>query len=229
VNHQNSFASALDKATDQSSDTQAAAPVTEHSAEPAQIKPVPPGGAVPVFLSQASELAKNVACIEVDVVMKGCLQRIKLKAGTDPARVADLIKAADPNAKLRDDFPRSKQYSRETKTARALSIIVKVTDSSKFIDVICSSGDDDFTIGVPRKKADSFPDDLAALGKLSERNMDKIRGAFESKGSATVVLGAEEFGVVYWTTDDGKHFLDSMAADPPADQPEKPKPEGEHE
>jgi hypothetical protein len=117
---------------------------------------------------------------------------------------------------VRDAFPVRMGGNRETKSARAKMINVRVTDSGKFIDIICQNGED-LSVAVSKKRADGFPQDLAALNKLSEKNLTKITHAYESKGSAVVILGEEEeFGVCYWKTVDGKAFLDSLTAEPPA-------------
>lgn len=166
-----------------------------------------------------NELSTIVESIEVEAVVGGCLQRMRLKANTDPAQVKAIILAADPNALVRDAFPVRGGGSRETKTARAKVISARITPNGKFCDIICQNGDD-ITVAVSKKKAETFPTDLAALGRLTPHNIEKIQTAYATNGSATVILTAEEeFGVHYWVTDDGKAFMDSLSAEPPAAQP----------
>lgn len=166
-----------------------------------------------------NELSIIVESIEVEAVVGGCLQRIRLKANTDPAQVKAIILAADPGALVRDAFPVRGGGSRETKTARALVINVRVSDSGKFVDIICQNGED-LSVAVSKKRADGFPTDLANLNRLTEHSLAKIVNAYQSKGLAVVILTEpEQFGVNYWVTDDGKAFLDSLSAEPPAAQP----------
>lgn len=167
-----------------------------------------------------NELSTIVESIEVEAVVGGCLQRMRLKANTDPAQVKAIILAADPNALVRDAFPmRGQSGSRETKTARAKGIIARITANGKFVDLLCQNGDD-ISVQVSKRKGETFVTDLAALGKLSEHNLKKIQDAFATLTAATVLLTeAEEFSVHYWTSDDGKAFMDSMSPEPPAAQP----------
>ncbi len=161
-------------------------------------------------------LAELVESIEVEAVVGGCLQRIRLGAQVNPAAVKSLILAADPGALVRDAFPVRGGGSRETKTARAKVVSARVTPNGKFCDIICQNGDD-ITVAVSKKKAETFPTDLAALGRLTPHNIEKIQNAYATNGSATVILAAEEeFGVNYWVTDDGKAFMDSLSPEPPA-------------
>jgi hypothetical protein len=161
--------------------------------------------------------------IELDAVIGGALMRLTLAGGVDPTQVKPAIMAADPSAKVRDDFPRGGfgGGNRETKTARCVVINVRVTDSGKFIDLVCQNGED-LSVAVSKKKADGWLDELKALNKLSVKNLDKLQAAFDSKGAATVILSEDQqFGVGYWKTDDGKAFMENMTATPPAATEEK--------
>lgn len=155
--------------------------------------------------------------VSVEAVVCGVLQRITLEEGTNPADVLPWLKSLDPDCKVRDDFPRSGKFGggRETKLARALTIHARITDSGKFVDMVCQNGDD-LTVAVSKKSADSFLGDLRALGKLTEKNLGKLETAFESKKEVTIILtDPEQFGVHFWKTDDGKAFMDSLTATPP--------------
>ena len=156
--------------------------------------------------------------LEIEAVVAGVLMKVRFTAGVTPASAVESLRRADPGAKFRDDFPSKGAFGkRETKTARALVLNADVRDSGKFISITVTSGSDDLSVSVGKKIADEWLGKVEALGKLTDRNVEKLRAAFENKKPATIVLGeAEQFGVRYWTTDDGKAFLDDMEAEPPA-------------
>jgi len=158
-----------------------------------------------------------VAKIEIEAVVGGALQRITFAAGINPASVKGFLLALDPAAKVRDDFPsRNFGNGKNTKTARAMMLTLRITPSGKFCDLACRNGDD-IMVSVPRKLSDGFPDSLATLNRLTPGNLDKVRKAYKDQSTAVVILSeAEQFCVHYWTSDDGKSFLESLTAEPPA-------------
>lgn len=159
-------------------------------------------------------LPDAVEGIEVEAVIGGALMRMQLAAGTNPAQVKGAILALDPNAKVRDDFPMRGRGPKETKLARALVINVDIKDAGKFIDLVCQNGDD-MKVSVPKKASDEWLGQLEALGKVGEKNLLKLRHAFDEKKAATVILPEDEqFGVKYFEID-GKGYLEGMQADPP--------------
>lgn len=161
--------------------------------------------------------------VQVEAVVGGALMTVVLGPGTNPAEVAGMLRALDPNAKVRDDWPKRGSWgNRETKSARCMVINVRAQGEKVYWELICSNGDD-FTVMVPSKKGDEFAQQLANLGKLKEADLDKLATvAAEKKGKATVMLMHEEhqFGVKYWKSDDGQAFLDSIEAEAPAAEAE---------
>jgi hypothetical protein len=158
----------------------------------------------------------QIVGIEIEAVVGGALQRIRFGAGTNPGEVKAMLVSIDPGVKVREDFPsKGMGGQRATKQARALVINVRVTDSGKFIDLICQNGED-LSVSVSRKSSDTFLEQLKGLNRLNEVHLGKIESAFSQKGTATVVIkDGEQFGVNYWTSDDGKNYLDSMTAEAP--------------
>lgn len=161
---------------------------------------------------------KAVEKVEVEAVVGGALMRITF-GRINPANVKGALLALDPTAKVRDDFPKRGNFGpKETKQARCVALNLRVTDGGKFISLLCQNGDD-FSVSVSKKNSDAFLGELTALGRLGERHLAKVAKAFEDKGEATVILPEDEqFGVNYWSTDDGKHFLDGMTPEPPAEK-----------
>jgi hypothetical protein len=157
------------------------------------------------------------ASVEIDAVILGVLMKVCFSRGVTPAEAIGALRAIDAAAKFRDDFPSKPAFGkRETKIARALVLNVDVRESGKFVSITATTGSDDLSIVVGKKIVDEWLGKVSALGKLTDRNVEKIRAAYEVKKSATIVLGeSEQFGVRYWTTDDGKAFLDEMVAEPP--------------
>ena len=181
-----------------------------------------PANSVESTPAAVADLLDAITGIELEAVLCGALMRLKFGPGLDPADILPALKALDPNVQVRDAFPMKGQFgNRETKTATALVITARVTDSGAFVDITCQNGDD-ISVSVSKKKAPEFPANLAALGRLTPDHLAKVQTAYDSKSTATVVLSdAERFGVKYWTTDDGKNFLDEMTPEPPA--PTEPK------
>lgn len=179
----------------------------------------PPSATDPSVVDEVLELISN---IDVEAVVGGALMRISFGAGTNPADVAQMLRLLDPNAKVRDAIP-SKSFgggNRDTKTARCVNILLRITASGKFIDLVCQNGED-VVVGVSKKAAETFVDNLKALNKLHEANIARVQKAFgnPSNTPTTIILAADEiFGVKYWTTDDGKAFLEEMTAEAPASQ-----------
>lgn len=167
-----------------------------------------------------ADILGQIAGIEVEAVIKGALQRITFKDGTNPAAVKDMLLALDEGALVRDAFPvRGGGGNRDTKLARALVLNPEVRESGTFIKITAVSEDgEDLTIAVPKKKAPEWLPALEALGKLTEKNLAKIKAAFDAKKAATVILSEDEqFGIRFWKMDDGGCFMESMQAEPPAE------------
>ena len=165
---------------------------------------------------------EDIATVNIEAVIGGALMRIEFTA-VNPAEVAAFLRGLDPSAKFRDDFPRGGfgGNKRETKLTRCVVISADVREMGKFINLTCQNGDD-ITVAVSKKAAEDWLPKLEALGKLSEHNLTKLQHAFTDRKSATVILTPEEqFGVAYWTTDDGKAFLDAMQVEPPAETAEE--------
>lgn len=156
----------------------------------------------------------NVSC---EAVVGGALMKIDFGPGSNPAAVKAFLLALDPNAEVRSEFPKRGNFGpRETKQARAIAMNLRITDNGKFIDLICQNGDD-LTVNVSKKASETFEQDLKALGKLKEKSLQKVGKAFKEKGTATLILDeGEQFGVHFWSTEDGKHFLDHLSAEAPA-------------
>lgn len=163
--------------------------------------------------------ALGFAAVEIEGVVLGALMKIRVE-GVGPAELLEAIRAVDPAAKFRTEFP-SKSFGggggRDLKLARVLVMNIKVTDAGKFIDLTCHGDGEYFPIRVGKRSADGFAAAVAALGRVSERNLAAIEKAFAEKGSATVVLAdAEQIGVKYSTMDDGTKFSAEFVADAPA-------------
>lgn len=155
--------------------------------------------------------------IDVECVAHGCLMRVGFGAGVSPEEAVAYLRASDPAVQLRKEFPSKGNFGpKETKLARVYSINVRVTDSGKFVELSCSTPDDDFTVIVGRNSVENFLADVRALGKVGERALGKMQKAFDEKSSATARLDdAEQFGVKYWEKD-GKRYSDGFVAAPPA-------------
>lgn len=172
-------------------------------------------------LHAPESVVERIASIEIEAIVGGALQRISFRAGTNPGEVKAMLLSIDAGAKVRDEFPMKRFGNRDTKSARARVINARVTDSGKFVDLICQNGED-LSVSVSKKHAETFLADIGALNKLREKSLAKLAKAFDEKSAATIILDADEqFGVKYWTTDDGKAFLDSMTAEAPAPGEEK--------
>jgi hypothetical protein len=162
---------------------------------------------------------QNLLGIEIEAVIGGALMRLNFSGEQNPAELRNAILAIDPNAKMRDDFPKRGGGPRDTKSARVLAINLRVTDGGAFVDLVCQGPDGDMSVAVSKKASPEFPGALEALGKLTPKNLDKVKAAYSSKGNATVILSeAEQFGANYWTTEDGKAFMDALTSEAPAVQ-----------
>lgn len=163
----------------------------------------------------AETVVGRVTAVEVEAVIGGVLQRVRL-GRCNPAEVGLMLRALDPGAKWRDDWPKKSFGDRPLKTARVLVISLRVSDSGKFWDLV-GRDEDDLSIGVSKKNADTMLDLIRALNRVGEKHLAKLQAAMDGKASATIVLSeAEQFGARYWTTDEGKHYLDSLEPEPPA-------------
>lgn len=200
----------LDMGADQSDGLDFGSPAPAPTATPAPSAPSP-GTRVARRPIERQDDPVVVQRIEVDAVIGGCLMKITLGAGMSPEGVLPYLRTLDPNCKVRDDFP-SKSFGgkRETLRARLLVITLRATDNGLFIDLVCR-GEKDVSVAVSKKKAPEFRDLIAGCGKVSSEHLESIDTAIVSKGSATVVLvGDEAVDVEYWTTDDGKAFLEAL-------------------
>ncbi len=158
---------------------------------------------------------KIIAGIEIEGIIGGVLQRVKFEPGTSPLDAIELLKEIDANAQFRDAFPsRGMGGNRPTLEARALVISAEVKDTGAFIRLTAQNAEgEDLTIAVSKKRSGEWLPSLEALGKLTEKNLSKIRAAFDGKKAVTVVLSEpEQFGACYWKSDDGSAYLESMKA-----------------
>jgi hypothetical protein len=178
---------------------------------------------VPMRALASTTFDPTVNAVQVECVLGGVLMTIQFGKGTNPAEVPAMLRAWDANVKVRDAFP-ARGFgggNRETKLARALVINARFNaDGGKFIDVTGRCGDDELSIGVGKQKGDDFIKALHDIGRLSERNLAKLDTAAEAKkGTPCVVVlsDAEQFGVKYWSSDDGKAWFDSAVAEAPAE------------
>jgi len=194
--------------------------------------PTPPAGATVAQTSRqdacatedaevwvdVEDLLQNIESIECEAIVGGALQRVRFTAHTNPATVKQILTALDPGVKVRNEFPsRGQGGNRDVKLARALVINARITDQGKFVDLVCQNGED-LTVAVSKKNSDGFLDQLKAVGRVTELHLARLQQAFTDKKSATVILAADEqFGVKYFTLDDGRAYLDSLTAEVPAD------------
>ena len=156
--------------------------------------------------------------ISLEAVVGGALMRLEFDGATDPAQVKAWLLGVDPSAKVRDDFPKMGKFGggKDTKLARVMVVTVRVTDTGKFIDLACQNGED-IPVSVSKRNSDTFLADLKALGRLSDKSLAKLEKAFMEKGQAMVIVPeTEAFGCRYWSTDDGKAFMDSLTTEMPA-------------
>lgn len=155
---------------------------------------------------------ERVERIEVDAVVGGCLMKITL-SGFAPQDVLPWLKSCDAGCKVRDDFPAKGAFGkRETKRARLKAVTLKASANGTFIDLLCK-GEKSVSVTVSKKSADGFIAALSGTGRVYQDNLDELQAAFDSKGNATVMLDdAEAVDVEYWTTEDGKAFMESLHA-----------------
>lgn len=181
-----------------------------------------PAPAAPPAASTTTAPAFPVEHIEIEAVVCGALMRCRFGRGADPAAAVAYLKQCDANAKFREDFPSKGAFGKkDTKLCRAVGIRAEWKDQGAFISLMCKNGDD-FEVIVSKRVAPEFLGNLKGLGKVSEANIAKLDKAAAGKGSALVFLSEEEqFGVGYWSTDDGKAFLDNMTPQPPTEQPKE--------
>lgn len=156
--------------------------------------------------------APRVERIEVDAVIGGCLMKLSV-SGVEPAGVLPWLRTLDPACKVRDDFPAKAAFGkRETKRARLMVITLRASDNGLFIDLVCK-GDAEVSVAVGKKKAPEFIGMLAGTNRVSDEHLDKLQTAADGKGQATVILDSTEaVDVEYWSSDDGKAFLESLHA-----------------
>ena len=182
------------------------------TAAPQRTPPAPPqAGAMQARIS--TPLGEHPQ-IEVEAVIGGCLMRLHI-TDMSPAQVLPYLKSIDPGCKVRDDFPAKGGGAfgkRETKRARLKAITLKASANGTFIDLVCK-GEKSVSVTVSKKNADTFISTLAGIGKVTVENLDELQAAFDAKASATVMLEREEaVDVEYWTTEDGKAFMEAMHA-----------------
>lgn len=168
-----------------------------------------------------ADVVGSITGLEVEAVVGGALQRITFQAGTNPAEVAAMLRSLDPGATVRTEFPSRGSFggNRETKAARVLMIQAEAKGDAKFVKMVgCTTAGEELTVIVGKKKADEWLPAVEALGKLSDKNLEKLRTAMAGGKSATVILPDEEhFGCLYWTTSDGTAFYESLQAQPPGE------------
>lgn len=153
----------------------------------------------------------EVERIEVEAVIGGVLQRVTLR-GCAPDEVGDVIRAWDAQAKFRDDFPRRGGGGRDTKLVRCYQIAGA--------GLSCYEGDEVRTVLISKAKRDGLAEAIAQLGRLNDDHTSKLADVLGGETSKAILLKdpEEQFGVKYWMTDDGKAFLDSVQAEPPAEE-----------
>lgn len=179
--------------------------------------PPPPPPRRSIQSTSSTPSTPSIQSIEVEAVVNGALMRVTLSDAT-PAEALALLRECDPNAQFRTEFPRSgRGGSRDTKSARAVGLMLNIRDSFKGIDIIAvDAGGQEITVSVSKAKAETWPADVAALGRLTDDQVERIRALFERKGTAPIMLAdPQQFGVDYWTADDGKSYLDKMTPEPP--------------
>lgn len=205
---------------DMLTDTGAATPPAKSKAAP------PPPAAEPDDQPQGdvAGVLSHIASIELEAVVGGCLQRITFDRGQygtapNPAQIKGALLTLDPNAKVRDQFFTKGGGPKDVKTARAQVLIIAVKDTFKKVELVCQNGDD-VTVSVGKRDVDEFPIKIEALGKLTPKNLAKVKAAFDDKGEATVILSEPEvFGVKY-VDFGGRLYLEEMTPEPPAAETE---------
>lgn len=155
--------------------------------------------------------------IEVEAVIGGCLMRLHI-TDMSPAQVLPWLKSLDPACKVRDDFPAKGGGAfgkRDTKRARLKAITLKASANGTFIDLVCKA-EKSVSVTVSKKNADGFIAALTATGKVYTENLDELQAALDTKGNSTVMLESEEaVDVEYWTSADGKSFMEALHAASP--------------
>lgn len=163
----------------------------------------------------------SITGIECEAVVGGALQRITFQAGTNPAEVAAMLRALDPAATVRTEFPTRGSFGgkRDSKLARALVVQVEPKGDARYIKVACVAPEgDDIPVSVGKKRVEEFLPSIEKLGKLTEKHLASIRTAMAGGKAAMVILGEDEhFGVSYWTTDDGAAFWEGCQPEAPGE------------
>jgi len=166
---------------------------------------------------EGEEGVKRGRCegLEVEAVVGGCLQRIKL-VGVSPEKTLEFLKGLDPGVKVRDDFPKmgGKFGARETKSAVAMVMTAKKKGDYKSLDITCQGADGGVTVSVSKKGMDEIVQKLSGLKCLHESaGLDDIAAALTgADGQATCILKeGERFAVQYTTADNGAHYLEGVA------------------
>ncbi len=163
--------------------------------------------------TQPLPLGQEHPQIEVEAVIGGCLMRLHI-TDMSPAQVLPYLKGLDPGCKVRDDFPAKGGGfgKKETKRARLKAITLKASTNGTFIDLVCKA-EKSVSVTVSKKNADGFIAALTATGKVYTENLDELQAALDAKGNATVMLESEEaVDVEYWTSEDGKSFMEALHA-----------------
>lgn len=163
--------------------------------------------------------------VETEAIIAGSIQRIELTTHADgehpnPAEVPDMLRVLDPGVQFKEKFYTGKGGgNRDTKLAWVLVITAEVKDSGKYISMTAQSKDgEDVTVKVSKKKSDEWLPNIEALGKLTDKNLEKLKHAFEAKKAVTVILTEpEQFGALYFQTDDGTAYMDSLQANAPTE------------
>lgn len=162
----------------------------------------------------ASSLQPTVSLERVDVeaVVGGVLMRLSFRGVTQPGAIAGWLKAQDAGAKWRDDFPKKFDgKARETKSALVKVITLRASDSGLFWDLVAVGDGDELSVSVSKKLSGDFADRLRLTEALAPERLVKLTEAIAGKKTATLILTETEGLVVkYWTTDDGKAFVEGV-------------------
>lgn len=169
-------------------------------------------------------ILKAIGKIEVEAVVGGVLQKITFESGFNPADILASLKLLDENTKVRDDFPAKSAWggNRETKTAYVLSIRASNTGAGKFIELaagrVVDGKEEEVLINVGKDDSDKWLENVIALGKLTETQLDKLNHALNDKnGKASLILkDAQCFGAEYYESKNGSAYLSKMTVEHPA-------------
>jgi hypothetical protein len=182
----------------------------------------------PIAQPTASTLAGMVSGIDLEAILDGVRMALHFGPGTDPMAIKQALHQADPNVQTHSQFWSKGGGAKDTKQATCIQISLRVTTSGPFVDLTSLGTDGEaYAVRVSKKKAETFSADLRAVGRLAELNIAKVEQAIDAKAGVPVLViltPAEQFGVTFWSTDDGSHFLDAMTPEPPAPEPTKEQP-----